>query len=132
MPGKLDEISEAIGALRAGVRNVRDDISAINGRMAAFEAEQDRRHGENQRAIHETAIENREAVEASKKAVQDIMNLIGPLSTAVNAMSPIVATYQISRWKKAGALSLALILLSALGWLAEAAIIKAIGWMMRH
>jgi len=133
MPGKLDEISEAIGDLRASVRNLHDQLTGVLMRMSDREAIQDRRHRENRQAIEEAARENRIAVEDAKQAVLDIMNVLAPLNKTVEAMSPIIAAYQIARWKKAGALGVAFALLSALGWLLEAAVIKLIGSVLsRH
>ena len=60
------------------------------------------------------------------------MSIVQPLSEAVKAMAPVVTAYQISRWKKAGALTLALTLLSVLGWLVEAAISNAVGYLLSH
>jgi len=123
MSGKLDEISRAIGSLETS-------IAELHRRMDIRERLQDVRHDENQKAIAEVAKINRIEIEANKQAVGEIREIVKPLCTAVEAMTPIVATYQISHWKKAGALGLAITLLSVLGWLAEAAIGKAVGYML--
>ena len=116
---KLDDIRFLLGGILSR-------LDAIENRAGEDRRKIEMHHQANQLSIATNAEENRKAIAASKQAVQDVMDIVKPLSDTVKTMAPIVNAYQISRWKKAGALGLAFFMLSMLGWLAEVAIGKGI------
>ena len=108
MTGKLDEISAEIGALKA--------ITATLTRL--FERhcdDDDRRHDENLKTLRE--------INESVRALQ-------PLAKTVALMEPIVRNYQISHLKLTGALGLAALILTTIGWLIEGLLGHAAGWLI--
>ena len=119
---KLDDIRFLLGGILSR-------LDAIENRAGEDRREIEMHHQANQLSIATNAEENRKAIAASKQAVQDVMDIVKPLSDTVKTMAPIVNAYQISRWKKAGALGLAFFMLSMLGWLAEVAIGKGIAYL---
>jgi hypothetical protein len=98
---KLDEISAAIGEMRADVRNLSRNTEA--DRQAS-----DRRHRENLRTL--ASIDKR---------VDSIEAAMTPLAATVTDMKPVVEAWKITRWKLAGALLLATIILGFVGWVAS-------------
>ena len=127
---KLDEISRAIGSLESSVSGIKGDVDGITRRMDKREHIQDLRHQENQETIETHSRENRLAIEASKQAVQDVMDIVRPLSVAVATMTPIVEGLQVTRWKAVGALGMATALLYFLGWAVSAFAIKGVSWLV--
>jgi hypothetical protein len=114
MAGKLDQISEAIGGLKA----------TTEGLTAQFDRhcnDDDRRHRENV-----------ETLDGIKTQITELKETIAPLARTVTAMEPIVAGYAISQWKKAGAFGLAIVLLSVFGWAAQLLFGKALAWALAH
>lgn len=107
MAGKLDEISASIGELRANTKR----LTELFDRHCD---DDDRRHSENTATLGEI-----------KEALQ-------PLSSAVGIMQPIVAGYAVSQWKRAGAVGLAIALLTGLGWVLEALIGRMVMWAIER
>lgn len=105
MATKFDEISRAIGSIESTVSSIKEDI-ADNRKVA------DRRHSE-----------NRDRLDA-------LDDLVKPLAETVRLMKPIVDSYMISRWKLAGMLTLATVLLSLVGWLISIFAGKIIGLVL--
>jgi lysozyme family protein len=89
------------------------------------------KNARNRRARH---AENRQAIEASRKAVQELKAVVDPLADTVKTMWPVVQAYLVRRWKLAGALIVGTVLLSMLGAAVTAAVSaaagKAIGWAL--
>ena len=112
MAGALDQISQAIGSLQA----TSERLTELFDRHCD---DDDRRHNENVERLDEICRQNAE-LKAALKA----------LTEAVSAMQPIVAGYAISRWKAAGAMSLAVALLSVLGLLLEKMLGAAGAWLL--
>lgn len=110
MSNQLDQVSEAIGALRASMRAVGDSLDRHCD-------DDDRRHRENIEALRE-----------NNRAIAELSGVLTPLAKTVAGMQPIVASYQTSRLKLTGALGLALVLLGGVTWLAEQVIINGIKW----
>jgi hypothetical protein len=52
-----------------------------------------------------------------------------PLAETVKIMKPIVDSYQITKWKIVGAISLASVLLAVLGWMLSQVAGKALAWL---
>jgi hypothetical protein len=123
MTGDLHEISRAIGSLETAVRE-------LQRRADEDRALVDRRHNENLHSIEIATAENRAAIAASTRAVQDIKEIVLPLSQVVETMRPTVEAFQISRSRLAAWASIGFVLISFLGWLVEAAIKWAIGWLL--
>lgn len=99
---KLDEISRIIGNIESSVASIKEDI-ADNRKVA------DRRHTENRDRL-------------------DILDdMVKPLAETVRRMKPIVDSYMVSRWKLAGMLTLATVLLSLAGWVISVFAGKIVG-----
>jgi hypothetical protein len=99
---KLDEISRVIGNIESSVVSIKADIGE-NRKVA------DRRHRENCTRLD---------------ALED---MVKPLAETVRVMKPIVDSYMISRWKLAGMLTVATVILSLIGWLISVFAAKIIG-----
>jgi hypothetical protein len=107
MPGKLDEISRAIGSIETSVRELQ--------RRADEDREiRDRWHTENLAAI----------AALTQKLDQH--------ATAVEAMRPVVAALELSRSKLAAWASIGFVSVMVLGWLVEATVKWAISWALGH
>ncbi len=123
--GKLDEISRAIGAIETSVRELQrraDEDRTIGDRL----------HADNQRTIETSTKENREAVAASTKAVQEIKEIVLPLSKVVETMRPTVEAFAISRSKLAAWASVGFVFISFLGRVVEATVKWAVAWTWSH
>jgi hypothetical protein len=103
MTSKLDEISLAIGRLQAQIENVSVDITHI-GKVS------DKRHEEN------------------TSRFDKIEKTMDPLARTVAVMKPIVDSYQITRWKMAGAFAVVSMIIWAIGSLILTLAGKAITW----
>lgn len=97
MPGKLDEISEAIGRLRASVADIQ------------------RRMEENRRLQEERHADNR-------AALRDLAQKLDKHAAAVESIRPTVAALEISRSKLATWASIGITAVVLLGWIVEAAV----------
>lgn len=107
VPTKLDEISLAIGELKS-------DTKSLDRTLTQHCDDDDRRHQENLDAIRDLT-----------KALEPL----GPLAATVATMKPIVESYQTSRLKLAGAISLAMVLLGFVGWVIEQIIASGVRWI---
>lgn len=107
MPGKLDEISEAIGALRASV-------AEIQRRMDENRALQDQRHIANTSALRELAAK------------------LDQHAAAVATMQPAVAALLISRSKLVAWASIGFAGFVVFGWIMEAVAKWVIAWALSH
>lgn len=110
--GKLDEISRAIGALEQSTSQM----------TKLFD-----RHCEDDSLRHN---ENLQTLAEVNENVSDLKSEVKALTAAVGQMQPLVAGYAISRWKAAGAMSLAVAILSVLGFLLEKIIEAAVTWLI--
>jgi hypothetical protein len=119
MPGALDQISQAIGALQATSQRLTELFDRHCEDDNRRDDENSRRHAENVERFDELARQNAELKAA-----------LTTLTAAVSAMQPVVAGYAISRWKAAGAMSLALALLSVLGLILEKMLGAAAAWLL--
>lgn len=111
---KLDEISRVIGAQEANLGNL----------TRTFEQhcnDDDLRHRENIAAMDGIAHQ-----------VRKLNDTLLPVVQSVAIMRPIVDSYQASKWKAAGALSLASTMLVGVGWLVTSIAGKAIEWIVTH
>lgn len=109
MAGKLDEISVKIGGLEANTETLQRTLSQHC-------IDDDLRHRENIAAL---------------RALNDTL---APLAVVVSAMEPLVKSYQVSRWKMIGALSVVTAMFVMVGWAMKAAIAGVIDAMLlnRH
>ena len=107
MPGKLDEISRAIGSLETSVRELQRRIDE-NRELQA------RRHADNAAAMRELAV----------KLDQHV--------ASVEAIRPTVAALEMSRSKLATWASIGFAVAVLAGWVVEAAIKWAVGWVLGH
>lgn len=99
MTGKLDEISRVIGGMEEALKSL--------GRSM----DQDRE------TANERHRENTSNLELISGRVEDLERSVTPLAETVKSMKPIVESILVTRWKLAGALSLAGILMAGIGWL---------------
>jgi hypothetical protein len=107
MPGKLDEISEAIGRLRASVAD-------IQRRMEENRKLQDRRHADNSAAL------------------RDLGEKLDKQAAAVEVIRPTVAALALSRSRLAAWASIGLTAVVMLGWIVEACIKWAVSATLSH
>jgi hypothetical protein len=104
---KLDEISEAIGRLRASVADVQRQIKE-NRKL------QERRHFDNSAVL------------------RDLAEKIDRHAAAVEIIRPTVAALELSRSKLATWASVGFAAFVLLGWLVEAALKWAVDWTLSH
>lgn len=114
MPGKLDEISRVIGQQEA-------NLAGLNRTFDQHCADDDRRHQE-----------NIDALRSINGHVAKLNETLAPLVKSVAFMRPIVEGYQVSRWKAAGALSLASAILVGLGWVVTSIAGEFVKWIVAH
>ena len=107
MSSKLDEISEAIGRLRASVGDIQRQIKE-NRKL------QERRHADNSAAL------------------RDLAQKIDRHAASVETIRPTVAALELSRSKVATWASVGFTVVVLLGWLAEAALKWAVDWTLSH
>lgn len=111
---KLDEISRVIGAQEANLANL----------TRTFEQhcnDDDMRHRENIQAMNGIADQ-----------VRTLNDTLLPVVESVKFMRPIVDGYQASKWKAAGALSLASTMVVGVGWLLTSVAGKLLEWIVAH
>lgn len=107
MPGKLDEISRAIGSIETSVRELQ--------RRADEDREiRDRWHAENSAAI----------AALTKKLDQH--------AAAVEMMRPTIAALELSRSKLAAWATIGFAGLVVFGWVVEASIKWVVGWLLSN
>ena len=107
MPGKLDEISHAIGSLETYVRE-------LQRRMDENRELQASRHADNSAALRELAA----------KLDQHV--------AAMEVIRPTVAALELSRSKLATWASIGFAVAVLAGWVVEAAVKWAVGWVLGH
>jgi len=107
MPGKLDEISHAIGALETGVR----ELQRRNDETRKLQA---RRHADNAAAL------------------RDLAQKLDQQAAAVETIRPTVAALELSRTKLTTWASIGFAGVVLLGWVVEAAVKWAISWILSH
>jgi len=107
MPGKLDEISRAIGSLETSVHELQRRIDE-NREL------QGRRHADNAAALRDLAI----------KLDQHV--------TSVEMMRPMVAALELSRSKLMTWASIGFAVAVLAGWVVEAAVKWAVGAVLSH
>jgi len=107
MPGKLDEISRAIGSLETSVRE-------LQRRMDENREMQARRHADNSRALRDLA------------AKLDLH------AESVELIRPTVAALEMSRSKLATWASVGFAVALLAGWMVEAAVKWAVGRILEH
>jgi hypothetical protein len=107
MPGKLDEISRAIGAIETAIDQLR--------RRAEEDREiRDRWHAE------------------SRAAIAALTQKLDRHSAAVEAMRPAVAALELSRSRLAAWASIGLAGMVVFGWMIEASVKFAATWIWSH
>jgi hypothetical protein len=107
MPGKLDEISEAIGRLRASVADIQK-------RMEENRKLQDCRYADNSAAL------------------RDLGQKLDNHAAAVEVIRPTVAALALSRSRLATWASIGLAAVVVLGWIIEAGIKWAVSYLLSH
>jgi hypothetical protein len=114
MPGKLDQISVAVGALSEGIKN-------INARMDENRDLQSQRHRENSAAMATLT-----------RKVDDQGRKLDEHAAAVASMRPTVAALEVSRSKLAAWASIGFAIVVLAGWIVEAAVKWTIGAVLSH
>ena len=107
MSGKLDEISEAIGRLRASVAD-------IQRRMEENRKLQERRHADNSAAL------------------RDLGDKLDKQANAVEVIRPTVAALALSRSRLATWASIGFAAVVLVGWVVEAAVKWAVSSALSH
>jgi DNA repair exonuclease SbcCD ATPase subunit len=107
MAGKLDEISEAIGRLRASVADIQRRTEEIRKLM-------ERRHAD------------------SSAALRDLAEKLDKHAAAVETIRPTVAALELSRSKLATFGSLGIAAFVVVGWLVEAGVKLAVDRILAH
>lgn len=109
-----------------------DEISRLMGGMETQLKVMNERQQED-RKLHEVRHrENTQNLELISGRVENLERTVSPLATTVEKMQPIVESVLVSRWKLAGALSLAGTLIAGIGWLVVTFIDKLGGWFLAH
>lgn len=99
MPGQLDEISAAIGEMRADIRSL------------AKRAEDDREAADDRHRDNTTALNN------ISTRVGSLETTVAPLAQTVAGMKPIVDSYQMTKWQRAGAIATVTGILAFVWWI---------------
>jgi outer membrane murein-binding lipoprotein Lpp len=107
MPGKLDEISRAIGSLETSVRE-------LQRRMDENRELQGRRHADNAAALRDLAAK------------------IDQHAESVESIRPTVAALELSRSKLATWASIGFAVAVLAGWVVEAAVKWLVAWALSH
>jgi hypothetical protein len=107
MSGKLDEISEAIGRLRASVAD-------IQRRMEENRELQERRHTD------------------YSAVLRDLAEKLDRHAASVETIRPTIAALELSRSKLATWASIGFAAVVVFGWLVEAAVKWAVGRTLSH
>jgi outer membrane murein-binding lipoprotein Lpp len=107
MPGKLDEISRAIGALETSVHE-------LQRRMDENRELQTRRHADNAAALRSLAAK------------------IDQHAQSVESIRPTVAALEMSRSKLATWASIGFAVAVLAGWVVEAAVKWLVAWALSH
>ncbi len=107
MPGKLDEISEAIGRLRASVADIQ------------------RRMEENRR------LQERRYADTSA-ALRDVVQKLDEHAAAVEVIRPTVAALALSRSRLATWATIGFAAVVMLGWIVEASVKWAVSSFLAH
>ncbi len=107
MPGKLDQISHAIGALETSV-------GELQRRMDENRDLQTQRHADNSAALRQLAEK------------------IDLHAAAVAAIRPTVAALELSRSKLATWASIGFAAVVLAGWIVEGAVKWAVAWTLSH
>ena len=107
MPGKLDEISRAIGAIETSVRELQ------------------------RRADEERDIRDRWYAE-NRAAIAALARKLDQHAVAVEMLRPAVAALELSRSKLAAWASIGFAGVVIFGWIVEAAVKWAVAWTLSH
>lgn len=107
MAGKLDDISEAIGRLRASVADIQ------------------RRLDENRKLLEERHASN-------SAAMRDLAHKLDKHVTSFEIIRPTVAALELSRSKLAAWASIGFAAIVVLGWIVEAAVKWAMSVLFSH
>jgi hypothetical protein len=107
MPGKLDEISRAIGAIETSVHELRRRADEDRDIRDCWHAE-------------------------SRAAIAALTRKLDQHATAVATMRPAVAALELSRSKLAAWASIGFAGVVVFGWIVEAAIKWAVAWTLSH
>ncbi len=107
MPGKLDEISRAIGAIETSVHELR------------------RRADEDRKIRDLWHAESRAAIAA-------LTEKLDQHAAAMEMMRPAVAALELSRSKLAAWASIGFVGVVVFGWIVEAAVKWTVGWTLSH
>jgi hypothetical protein len=107
MPGKLDEISRAIGAIETSIRELR------------------RRADEDRETRDRWYAESRAAIAA-------LTEKLDQHAGAVDVMRPAVAALELSRSKLAAWASIGFAAMVVFGWIVEATVKWTISWAWSH
>lgn len=110
MTGELHEISRVIGGLEQSSTRLTESFDKHCD-------DDERRHQENQAILR--------AIDARMATMNET---IAPLIKTINAWKPIIESYQATRWKVAGMLTLGGLVLYGLGYVAQLVFAKAIGF----
>jgi hypothetical protein len=109
---QLDEISRIIGSIES-------ELKSLGRSMDRDRELADDRHQEN--------LGNFQQIEGR---VENLERSVTPVADTVASWKPIIDGLLISRWKRAGALSLASAIVSLLAWLIIEFFGKAGGWIL--
>jgi hypothetical protein len=125
MPGKLDEISRAIGSIETSVREL--------GRRADEDrAVGDRRHRDNLKAIESVAEIAKQRDDKTTAAITGLGRKLDDHARAIATVQPAVAALELSRSKLAIWASIGFSVAVLAGWVVEAAVKWFVAWALSH
>jgi len=125
MPGKLDEISVAIGAQGEAVKGLKESFDRHCD-------DDDRRHEENQQVAKATLAQITGLRDDLSADITALRMTLEPLVASVSVMRPIVDGYQVTRAKLAVWGSIGISILILLGWVLEAGVKWFVTWAFGH
>lgn len=108
MATKIEQIFDRLGGTEANLRNLGRNFDRHC-------VDDDRRHEE-----------NKESLRKIEQAIDNLTDVVKPLAAGFASMKLVVDGVQITRWKFAGALGLASVLLAGFGWLLTSVIGKVL------
>jgi uncharacterized protein involved in exopolysaccharide biosynthesis len=114
MPGKLDEISRAIGSLETSVRELQ------------------RRHDENRELQARRHADNSATLRALAEKLDQHAAKLDQHTASVEMIRPTVAALELSRAKLATWASLGFAAFVLAGWIVEAVVKWAVAWLLAH
>lgn len=109
-----------------------DEFSRVVGRLENAVSNLVKGQDEDRDLANKRHSENSNKLESINKRCGALEETVRPLASTVQAMKPIVDSVIVTKWKLAGALSLAGVFIWGVGWALWVVIDKFGGWLLSH